>query len=461
MAKIRDILNKVLEFDNILILVIILLLSNILYVSYSKIINVDEIEGIHTAWKILNGEIIYVDFFQHHHSSYYYLLIPIITIFGESAQTLVIARMVFFIFFLIIVYYTYKIAMLENDKKFAFISIIILLSFVIFSFKAIEVRPDIPQIALIIFSLFKLLESFKYKRNREIIYSALALGFAFVILQKTVIVIAIIGLIQVYYLFRKEFRIRLFMLYWGVFLLSLSPFFIYLLISEKLSIYYTYNWLVNLNNFHRFSPLQELKNSYHQNTIHWIFYFIAIIFIDKERHLKIMSILSIYFIVTLFFMKAPWPQYFIIISPFVSVLTAKGIYSLFKHKVPIMALIILLSIIPYYFELLKTKSNKDDLLRLQYVIDNTSKTDKVFDGFPYINLFRDDIDYFWFSTSKSGLLEVYQNMTNYQYNIYKSIEEHKPKIIQSYLIDNMDHKSIKPYYYKSEKYSTIFIRKSP
>ncbi len=448
------------KYKNVFTLAIFLLILSSFYISYSKIINVDEIEGLHTAWKMLNGESIYVDFFQHHHSFYYYLLMPIILIFGELAKTIIIARIVFFLFFLIIIYYTYKIARLENDQVFAKSSFIILLSFVIFSFKAIEVRPDVPQIALFMIALYYFIKSFNNKKKYTSIISAMALGLAFLILQKTILMIAVFGIIQIYYIYRKEYRIEQFFLYWGTFLIVLLPFIINILIKGQLHTYFLYNWKINLNNIYRFSPIQNLKDSYHQNTLHWVFYFITLVFIKKKISLKIISVLSIYFIVTLFIFKAPWPQYLIITAPFVSIIASYGLCTLFKNKSSIMYFLLVLLIVPFYFEFNKIKSNKYDLDRLQYVIDNTNKMDKVFDSYPYINLFREDIDYFWFSTQDSGLLKIYQKMTNYKYDIYELIEKHKPKIIGRRNVANMGHNSIKPFYFESEKYPTLYIRKN-
>ena len=50
----------------------------------------DEFEATHTAWKILQGEEIYVDFFQHHHSLFYYSLIPTLAAFGSSVSTVLL-----------------------------------------------------------------------------------------------------------------------------------------------------------------------------------------------------------------------------------------------------------------------------------------------------------------------------------------------------------------------------------
>ena len=43
----------------------------VLYMSLLGSLNHDELEAVHTAWKIVQGEVIYADFFQHHHPLFY------------------------------------------------------------------------------------------------------------------------------------------------------------------------------------------------------------------------------------------------------------------------------------------------------------------------------------------------------------------------------------------------------
>lgn len=209
----------------------------------------------------------------------------------------------------------------------------------------------------------------------------------------------------------------------------------------------------------QFSPIQNFKNSYHQNTLHWIFYFIALLFVPKDKASKVLTLISVFLILTIFIVKAPYLQYFIIITPFISILTAKGIDYVFKNNIPLLSFIMLFSIVPFYFEFQKFKENSNDIKRLQFVLDNTNVEDKVFDGLSYINLYRKDIDFFWFSVYEFGLLETYQNMTNYHYDIYELINKHKPKIIFRHTIKNISHKNIQPFYYQSEQYPRIYLRK--
>ena len=55
-------------------------------------LNHDELEAVHTAWKTVQGEVIYADFFQHHHPLFYAWLAPVIMLSGERAATVVACR---------------------------------------------------------------------------------------------------------------------------------------------------------------------------------------------------------------------------------------------------------------------------------------------------------------------------------------------------------------------------------
>jgi hypothetical protein len=55
-------------------------------------------------------------------------------------------------------------------------------------------------------------------------------------------------------------------------------------------------------------------------------------------------------------------------------------------------------------------------------------------------------------------LDVYKKIAGYEYDIYELISIHKPKVISTYNIFNLDDERIKNYYKPSEKYPDILIR---
>ena len=90
----------------------------------------------------------------------------------------------------------------------------------------------------------------------------------------------------------------------------------------------------------------------------------------------------------------------------------------------------------------------------------TNKDDLVYDGHILFNVFRKDIDFFWYSIDPHlGTLETFQTMTDYHYNVYEIIDRVKPKVISNYNIDNMEDYRIKNHYVQSEHHQDLFIRK--
>jgi hypothetical protein len=54
--------------------------------AWLRVFDHDELEAVHTAWKMWTGERIYIDFFQHHHPLFYRLLIPVLDLFGAKLR---------------------------------------------------------------------------------------------------------------------------------------------------------------------------------------------------------------------------------------------------------------------------------------------------------------------------------------------------------------------------------------
>jgi hypothetical protein len=105
-------------------------------------------------------------------------------------------------------------------------------------------------------------------------------------------------------------------------------------------------------------------------------------------------------------------------------------------------------------------TNTHQVEKMEYVISNTNRSDYVYDGDIQFNIFRKDIDFFWYSVGPNTGLETYESLYAYDYNIYELIDRFKPKIISNYYIDNMNHEIIKKQYHPSDKYEDIFVRKT-
>jgi hypothetical protein len=165
-------------------------------------------------------------------------------------------------------------------------------------------------------------------------------------------------------------------------------------------------------------------------------------------------------LLSVFIVKTPHQQYYMMFLPLMAIISGYGIVNLIKMKNSIICIIIIASGYPMYVfsKGLIVKTNTEQLEKIEYVLLNTTKNDFVYDGKIKFNIFRKDLDYFWYSVRpKSGALDTYRSLYNYDYNIYELINRFKPKIISNYYID-MENVIIKKNYRSTVRYNDIFMR---
>jgi hypothetical protein len=294
---------------------------------------------------------------------------------------------------------------------------------------------------------------------------------SFLILQKAIALIFVIGILFLYDLYGKRIRVREVLIYAGTFLLTVSPYYIYLFIQGSLEKYFVLNWILNMNlrstqGLSRFELLSEMLQ---ENLVTCMFYVIGVVILIRSNKYRQFVLVSLgLFIVILIIYKHLWAQYFIMAIPLLGIIASYAMYSTFKSNVSkfvviMFAIYMPISMMHDYGSIIRNRGfdNADQTAKLEkinYVLSITDKDDKVYDGDIQFNLFRDDIDYFWFCMETNDCLDVYKKIAGYEYDIYELISIHKPKVISTYNIFNLDDERIKNYYKPSEKYPDILIR---
>jgi hypothetical protein len=142
------------------------------------------------------------------------------------------------------------------------------------------------------------------------------------------------------------------------------------------------------------------------------------------------------------------------------IISAIGLLSLLKHW-QIITMVILSFLVPiiFYIRIIIVYPHNEQLEKIEWVLRNTNASDYVYDGDIYFNLYRKDIDYFWYSTEPAkGGLGTYQKLKPYSYDIYESISKFEPKIISNLFIEDMSNPIIQSNYNKSDKYPDLYIR---
>lgn len=425
--------------------------------------NHDEFEAVHTAWKIQQGEKIFVDFFQHHHPFYYYMLIPVLAIFGQTITAVFAMRLVSLVMLALMLFVTYRLSLtIFSDRQKALYSVLLLSGALVFINRAIEIRPDVPQTLLSLASLLMLFNYFEKKRRLNLVLSAVFLAASFLFLQKAVFLIALIGLLLLICAYKKQISFTDVFIYSIVSLVSVLPYFVYLVCSGTLSVYVTFNWLLNMKFLHHFTAFEALGYAVLTNTLLCVFYLWGLLKFSKKPQPNRIGWMSLALLGSVFLVRAPYKQYFMIVIPLMAIIAANAVVELFAKRTKWLVAVLMLSTLPPALFLLNRlkENNAAQIEKINYVLSITGPEDFVYDGKVAFNLFRRDIDFFWFSVRLNRALETYQTMTEYNYDIYELIEKFRPKIISDCKIQNIRHEAVASDYIQSDKFENLFIRKN-
>lgn len=404
----------------------------IFYYSINRFFDHDEFFVIHTAWKILRGERMYTGFLQLHHPLLHYLLTPVVAIMGENIRSIIASRMLIFFMFVLLLAVTYKLSSRVFAKEVGIISVVLLATTFHFVNKVIEVRPDVPQTLFNLLSLLYMLDFFESKSRKDLVLGSLFLGVAFLFLQKAIILVFLIECLFLYNAYKKLVNRKELLLHFSILVLVVTPFYLYIFFSESLEQYLLFSWVIHTKLLEHFTPIPILKASLKINFALWGFYLLAILFFMKTRTQKMFAFISLGLLASVFLARAPNPQYMLPSFPLMASASAYAIYSFFRKNRMILASAIIISVaMPLYF-LTKNAHNTNErqLRKVEFVLETTGPEDYVYDGNVFFNLFRKDLDYFWYCGKPSvGVLATFQSMTGYRYDVPALIETFRPHII--------------------------------
>ena len=433
----------------------------LLRLSLLRSFNADEIEAIHSGWLVYEGGVPYVDFFQHHHPLLYYVLAGVIGVFGESLDSVIAARAMIFVVALGIVALTWRLAARLFDERVAHVAAVLLCTTVLFGSKVIEVRPDIPMVFSGLACVYFFVRHGESRKTRDLVASALAAGASFLFLQKAVFVIAglvVVGLARV---FLGRGTWREFGLYAAVALSTLLPFALLFASREGgLSTYLFLNWRLNMPSEGTFSPENTMLASFEANAVLWIFALLSWPALRNWRQRELV-VLALSALALVFCAHRPWPQYYMMALPFLAILAGAGLLRTFEAR-PTQALVVLaLACVPamHRWAVFGFRTNEGQLERMEYVLAVTEPGTVVHDGQPSYNLFRPDLDWFWFSLKPNQCLDRYRRVRDYQYDPLERILERKPALITSMGVSDVEDPRIRRLYRPAEEFSDLWVRR--
>jgi hypothetical protein len=435
-----------------------------------RVFNFDAIETIHSAWKISQGEKIYVDFDQPHHPGLYFFLAPISAGSGGHLGPFLVIAHVMLVFTAASWAVTEALTKLLFDKHVALKATIILLALPWFALSAFVIRADVPMLCFELGALFFFYKFLQTQQNRHLIYSAICISIAFIFLQKAVFFAAFIGVLMLKYFFRKKISWQQIALYNFVGSAVQALFWLFLSHFSSLSEYIFFSFtLVGERQTDLYDPakwmmiIDMLSDWQVAAPVLLAGICVALVKGKKDSHIGELGFGALGLLATVLIVGRPYEQYYLPAMPLVAIIFAVAL-SRMKNQ-PFIAHILFSAIMLWgsMNYALWAVSQYDDrqyyLDKLAYVLDTTHPDEPIYDGSNQFNIFRNDLDFFWYGGDTHSDLrryETYQKLRPYSYDIYDLIDKKKPKIISHYFISTTEKPWILWRYKKNDRFNDIY-----
>jgi 4-amino-4-deoxy-L-arabinose transferase-like glycosyltransferase len=462
--------NRLSAYESAFAILIALVIVLIISISLNKRFDHDEFEHIHSSWYILKGAVPYSDFYQHHHPLLWIVMAPLIALLGESAQTAVHLRFMMLAQLVMIIIVVYKLVRIHGRSREAGLWAALLLStMVMFIEKAVEIRPDVPQVLCGLVSVLYLLRYLERRGRRDLLIAALMSAVAFLFLQKHLFLLALIGLALLWQAARRKIPFSDIFVFAGGFLALQLLFLAGLLLTGNLEDYFITNWKLNLSQADFFSGFGNFTRSLRQNPLFWALGFGGALYLSIRRKasfaVRFLALAGIVLVLAAFIAKIPHRQYYMASLPFLA--AAGGIVAAeimdrlrLRPFIRIVLLLVFILVPSIALTQVNGRANSRQLRLVDYVLSVTTANDRVYDGDIQFNLFRPDLHYFWYSVAPGKGLDAYNRVTHGRYADYDLCELiylREPKIVYQFNFQIADCNLLK--YYKSTPYRRIYLRR--
>lgn len=428
--------------------------------------NRDEFEAVHTAWKMLQGETIFKDFFQHHHQFFYYSIMPPIYFFGETDTTLYAIRTVMFGICVSLYGVVFYCTRRYFSSGSAWIALFLMVGLPILPC-GFQIRPDGLMVLLALIGVVLLFRFLEKKEERYLIMSGLSLACSFLVLHKINLLFLALAFLCIYLVAVASMSVKDLCRYALYGLLPILLYAGYLVYNGLWQQYWHCNWLFNMYQPAASNAWAHVAPLYTQSILTIAFFLLGLCFYSKTAFQKyIVYCACALLILTMTVVKVPWIQYYMLPFCFVVMVAGGAMSEIFGQNYTQVLIILVLHFSQAYLgggHVLVRHGFKQSpqMERLHYILDNTDKDDYVYDGVAENNLFRKDIHFFWFDggmqLDSEAFKIVYTKIFNNTYDVYKAIEEKKPKIITTAYLDAL-HPVIKTNYKKSDQFSGLMVR---
>jgi 4-amino-4-deoxy-L-arabinose transferase-like glycosyltransferase len=439
------------------------LVAAIVALCWRKPFDPDEFEGLHTAWKLLQGERIYVDFFQHHHPLLYYLLVPLHLLLGETTAIVFAARLLMLAFLTGTIWLTWRLACdLYGARVAALTALMVPLLSTSFT-AAIESRPDVPQMFFGMLCVVLLYRHLRSPSVKHLALSGLALGVSFLFLQKALFLAAGLGIVLAMRLKRRSFTLADGVIFSAAAACAPLAYLGYLASQGELSTYFLLNFRFNAGIGHADHHVDELFSRVAGFSPVALLCLLHVLFnVRKTAEQREMLIIAGVLVVMTLLAGLHFRQYYLMLTPFAAMAAAHGFVELFSHDRRIAALALAALAIPalaVYGDQVR-RGNTAQIELAEYVLEQAPPGSYVHDVQVRFNLFRPDLDYFWFRAMPGEAIERYRRFRPYAYDALALIDRLKPAVIATDGLPTLDDPRIANHYRRSA-YRGVLVRQNP
>ena len=459
-------------------------IANILCLLYTIFVGTtaiaDELEHIHVSWLVWNGQVPYIDFFEHHHSLMWYLFAPLTGLFEGNIFIFYIIRAIMAICSLLTLYIVFKLI-----KKHLADDIAAWLTLDIFCFSTIalnamvQFKPDIFMHMFFWLGVYYFFEYLKDKKQLQLNLCTLFCTISFLFLQTAIFLILPIALISLYLLYKKTLSLKHCILSSVLPLIMIISCILLMYCNGSLQRYYELNWVVNS---HIFDNLKDNRVINFSDLYIVIFCGIcsAIYLITTKPNQAFYILLFMYIcelLLRVFYISIA-SYYFKIVLLYNAILIGMAL-SHIELKKNIISYVCIILFIPCLLKLFPWQNPKYDPNEFQVttilgviadITVNSERSDSVLgtNMMPF-GTFNQNPHYYWFSWSYIGKIDEELHHYAPPFDINKILIENKPKFV--YFENNLKQNyipqtqydidpSVLQQFYSNAKYNTLYIRQN-
>jgi len=356
----------------------------------------------------------------------------VLAVFGESSTAILAARLLHFGFFLLILLAVLRIGLDLFGQRAALAGLVLLTSSAVFVNKVIEVRPDVPQVLFGLIALGSFLRHGEDPRPRHLMIGSVALGLAFLFLQKAVFMMLALGGLSLLRVAMGRMRARDLCLSLACVAATVAPFYVWLVANGGWDLYYASNFQVNAAVDDGFGPLFFLMGNIRQSTVLWAFAGLGLVFFLHGARERELGLVAVAMLLSLWVAKRPWPYYSLPAMPLLALLAGRAVDRGFAAKPQLAHALVALGAAPglYFLAVEPYSTNEQRLATIDRVTALTGPDDLVHDGHCRFNVFRRDLDYVWYSLEgHDSVLERFQRFVDHPYDLAELVRERRPAVI--------------------------------